>query len=496
MGQHTGRHPKDRWAVWRTLEGLAPVPQTVRMVRSFTRETLHLAGRDDVIDDVTSVVSELVTNAVVHAGTPVDVGVAAAAGVVRGEIVDGSPRAPRTRGYDDTAGTGRGLRLVAALTSDWGVELRPEGKTVWFELHDASSRADPLVPVAPGGQVDGHGLTVQDVSRDVDAWLADFDATHAYLVAGERDEPATEPANSARPPAEPLAEPSAEPSAGPSAGTALVTLVNVPVLLFWAWRQHADALLREHLLVTVEAGSEGDAVAVHAAASDALALLDAAVPPAPSMTTPGEALAAATGPNATAALVELRVTAAERAHFVALDDALEDALAMADEQVLLTPPITPELRSLRRWLCSQVRTQLEGATVRGWDPGRQVSPTGRPVAWDDTRVTGSTAAVVAADDHGRLVAASASAVTLLGYPDRDDLVGRRLVDLIPTRFHQAHLAGLTRHLLTGNGALLDTTVTVPVTCADGHETTVDLTLHEQHTTDGHSVFLAQLAPTS
>ena len=92
-------------------------------------------------------VSEVVTNALVHAGTPI--GFHASVGDVglRVEVSDGSTQAPAPRRYAAMAGTGRGLRLVQQLVKDWGVQARPNGKTVWFEL-DSGNHLDEI-PALP-----------------------------------------------------------------------------------------------------------------------------------------------------------------------------------------------------------------------------------------------------------------------------------------------------------------------------------------------------------
>jgi hypothetical protein len=91
------------------------------------------AGRVDP-DDVQLVVSELATNAVVHAGTPFSISVSSDGAVMRIEVSDWSAAPPVMRDGAVGALSGRGLRLVAAVSGNWGVEPGPDGKTVWAEL--------------------------------------------------------------------------------------------------------------------------------------------------------------------------------------------------------------------------------------------------------------------------------------------------------------------------------------------------------------------------
>ena len=84
--------------------------------------------------DVQLVVSELATNAVIHAGTPFSVTVSSDGSVMRISVSDWSALRPIMRDGSPGAISGRGLRLVAAVAGEWGVDPDPDGKTVWAEL--------------------------------------------------------------------------------------------------------------------------------------------------------------------------------------------------------------------------------------------------------------------------------------------------------------------------------------------------------------------------
>jgi anti-sigma regulatory factor (Ser/Thr protein kinase) len=85
-------------------------------------------------DDAVLLLSELVTNAVLHAGTDIEVTVQLDKDVLRVEVRDGDARLPTVRHYSLLSGTGRGLALVAQTARSWDVEPLPTGKRVWFEL--------------------------------------------------------------------------------------------------------------------------------------------------------------------------------------------------------------------------------------------------------------------------------------------------------------------------------------------------------------------------
>ena len=134
-----------------------PVGRSVAVARAFVRDTLQGWGFADVVDDAVVLTSELVTNAVVHAGTAADVQCLRYETAVRVEVADHYPEREiplQSRGRQFREGDhegGRGLLLCAALASRWGVEYTTSGKHVWFQLdlpeRPAGTRsAGPLLP--------------------------------------------------------------------------------------------------------------------------------------------------------------------------------------------------------------------------------------------------------------------------------------------------------------------------------------------------------------
>ena len=113
----------------------AEASDAVPVARRFGRRALAAAVAPDVSADAELVVSELVTNALLHGDPPVALRVHAdtATGTAHVEVQDGGHRLPaRAHGSSDGL-TGRGLALVAKLASSWGVESLPDGagKLVW-----------------------------------------------------------------------------------------------------------------------------------------------------------------------------------------------------------------------------------------------------------------------------------------------------------------------------------------------------------------------------
>lgn len=136
-------------AVAVTLE-LAPFPASVGEARRFTVQTLRGWGRDDLTSTGALLVTELVTNAILHARTVVQVYLERRGNSVRLEVRDGSPVKPALRSHGLDATTGRGLALVSHLAESWGVEMGSAGKVVWAHLaEDSGEAASELVFFVP-----------------------------------------------------------------------------------------------------------------------------------------------------------------------------------------------------------------------------------------------------------------------------------------------------------------------------------------------------------
>lgn len=128
-----------RRAVARTFE---PSPESPRLARRFVGDALDDLGAPGASDSAVLLVSELVTNAVLHARTEVEVIVAVSDDAsIRVSVVDRSTAMPSQRSFSATAGSGRGLHLVESMASRWGVASRDEGKEVWFEIDGGAEPA-------------------------------------------------------------------------------------------------------------------------------------------------------------------------------------------------------------------------------------------------------------------------------------------------------------------------------------------------------------------
>jgi PAS domain S-box-containing protein len=324
--------------------------------------------------------------------------------------------------------------MLESLVDDWGVTLHGGGKTVWFHVSGHESEQES-----------------PQVRRDEDEGTAQARESVA------------------------------------------VQLQNVPLLLHAAWQEHAEALLREYLLASLDAGASGpqiDPIQVHAEATDAIAVLEEHIPRATVTAAPEELMTEATEPKVSVARIEVPVPAASVAHFDTLDRAIQSALDLSEEGLVLTPPTQPEVQAFRRWLCRQVVRQAAGGRPEPWTvPDDDLPPPLAPPGWDPEVVTSAAQGLIAANDESQILAVSRKAAHLLGY-DPEELVGRRIVSIIPERYRQAHVSGFTMYLLVGRRPLLDRVVVVPALRRDGTEVDVELNVRAEAAGDGREVFLA------
>jgi len=145
---------------------LDPDPIAASEARRFVADTFALWHLTEDLDTVALLTSELVTNGVLHARTPLEVGMTSDERGLLVEVHDTDPRPPTPSGHranlladiDEVLkrpdassvqderqallavgpagaiGAGRGLLLIEALADEWGVELVEDGKAVWFRL--------------------------------------------------------------------------------------------------------------------------------------------------------------------------------------------------------------------------------------------------------------------------------------------------------------------------------------------------------------------------
>ncbi|HET6858170.1 MAG TPA: ATP-binding SpoIIE family protein phosphatase, partial [Streptomyces sp.] len=121
-------------------------PERIAEVRQQMRDLLHDWTGADQVDSAVLMVSEMVTNVLVHTDGDALL-VAQATGPAGGrrlrvEVADGSDELPHRRRPGEMASSGRGLMLMEMLADAWGVDPRGEGKSIWFELYEVAGGPD------------------------------------------------------------------------------------------------------------------------------------------------------------------------------------------------------------------------------------------------------------------------------------------------------------------------------------------------------------------
>src|SRR5688572_13572872 len=122
-------------------------PVSAGRARAFVESVLAGAGLDHLAYTATLLVSELVANAILHSGTPLEVVVKCGEERLRVEVHDGNPQLPVRKHYSNMSGTGRGLLLVERMATGWGSDRTAGGKVVWFELDGSSAPTFDLLDV-------------------------------------------------------------------------------------------------------------------------------------------------------------------------------------------------------------------------------------------------------------------------------------------------------------------------------------------------------------
>ncbi|MFI0925921.1 SpoIIE family protein phosphatase [Streptomyces sp. NPDC021012] len=133
-----------REAPRRTLMSIAQAePERIAEAREQVRQLLHDWSDGDQLDSAVLMVSEMVTNVLVHtdgdALLVAEVACGEKARRLRVEVSDGSDELPHKRHPGEMASSGRGLVLMEMLADAWGVDPRGEGKAIWFELNEPDS---------------------------------------------------------------------------------------------------------------------------------------------------------------------------------------------------------------------------------------------------------------------------------------------------------------------------------------------------------------------
>ncbi|GHG58808.1 ATP-binding SpoIIE family protein phosphatase [Streptomyces griseocarneus] len=121
-------------------------PERIAEARQHIRDLMHDWPDPDQTDSAVLMVSEMVTNVLVHtdgdALLMAEISGRPGERRIRVDVEDASDELPHRRHPGEMASSGRGLVLMELLAEAWGVDPRGEGKNIWFELHEAPMETD------------------------------------------------------------------------------------------------------------------------------------------------------------------------------------------------------------------------------------------------------------------------------------------------------------------------------------------------------------------
>ena len=300
-----------------TLE-LASEPQSVKHARAWVLDELAAIGREDLMDAAELGVSELVTNAILHADPPIVVRVGGTPTHPRVEVHDTSAAPPQIRDMTNDerllATVGRGLGIVAMYSSTWGAEISSNGKVVWFEPSAEPEFLEDGPDLVPA---------VFDLSEIVAERVA---------AAGEPDD------------------------------RQAVRLIGMPVKIFAHYRTWYDELRRELRLLALNHGNDYP-VAME------LSEITLQVEQERRQATGVDRLDEAIAQDQERVDLEYHVPAGAGATMSRLLELLAEVDVFCREQRLLTLEPTPQQLVLREWYLGEFARQTNGEEPVAWSGG-------------------------------------------------------------------------------------------------------------------------------
>ncbi len=298
--------------------------------RAFVRAVLADRFDDDLVSSAEVCVTELVTNAVLHAHTALTVEVELIDHTVRISVQDGSAVLPRVVPHTRSAVTGRGLGLVTALSRDWGVERQPGGKVVWCVLEPTglATELDEDELLAQWEDFDG------DVVEDPHERTDDVAAHAAVATAGDSEH----------------------------APVTVIRLLGYPVRRGVRLREHREAVLRECQLLLLAGEVDGHHLTRRLVQmSNVLSAHYGA-----ELSEPEQTKIHALLHGAETIDLNYPVRPESLSTALAWRDLLDEIDRFCSEAGLLTLATPPDLDELTRWILDEFIRQLNGQPPRGW----------------------------------------------------------------------------------------------------------------------------------
>lgn len=256
-----------------------------------------------------------------------------------------------------------------------------------------------------------------------------------------------------------------------------------PHRLFLAACEQWEGMLREYTLRGLGGSEQSYSIEEVMRAGHALSLVAEAA----------SRDAASAGPARARPPVRLDVDAP--GDFAVLQGILDDARRLSISGELLIFPSLPEVLSLRNWLCGEVVEQAAEAAPKPWtlQASADDAADAEMAVWDASILPSSDEAWLVGDDHNRILAASPTALTMLGWSS-EDLVGQRLLVVIPHHLREAHIAGFTRSAVSGEAPLLGQRLSLAALTRAGGQIPITLTLTRHPARRGRCVYMAVLEP--
>lgn len=313
---------------------LGPDPSAARRARAWVTEVLD-GWPDEGVERGRLLVSELVTNAVLHARTEIVVRAERDGSRVRFEVGDGHRGGPMPKRYVADSPTGRGMRLVAALAESWGVERGAGGKVVWFSI----DRAMPATPPS----------------------VLPLDVVDLGTLAAALGEPAVEQGTA----------PGSLPGRAPGTATGhdarpmvRVRILGLPLGIYLEAEQHNDAVLRELDLIE-RSSRRGPQVPPRLLelATELRSFFTAAT------TSTRAQVEEAIRTNQDVVDLEIDVPADGWQVLTEMSTQLDEVDRFCQEGALLTLAATPRQRHFRHWYAQQVADQCRGLPPTPWPAG-------------------------------------------------------------------------------------------------------------------------------
>jgi anti-sigma regulatory factor (Ser/Thr protein kinase) len=292
---------------------LAPEPGAARDARAWVTGVLA-RWPEESVETARLLLSELVTNSVLHAGTAIEVICRPESRRARFEVSDWCRSGPVPKRYARDSPTGRGIRLVASLSEEWGVQRERRGKTIWFVVSRTTrppARFDAASPAA------GLPVQLQEVTTPGNV----VDAVEVRVLA-------------------------------------------LPLDVYLEAEQHNDALIRELTLIVQSAESSG-----RAAVSRRLLELANAVRAAFSQASDGLRAQVEDAARRGQRTVDITMSVPRRGWegLMRLADWLDEIDGHCEEGELLTLASSPGVRYFRSWFARQVADQMRGLPPSPWE---------------------------------------------------------------------------------------------------------------------------------